>query len=335
MGTLQADCIGPTFLQPSSIRPLNLDRVKIASWCTASMWSAAMERGPGSGSRHSARDIDGNADPAIDRQLGLELKGDSSNVYWGAFDAIIKTDVGIFTAPVATFADIGSKLPSIRMKNSVKSPSAGTVITVPREDGLVRVYTQMGDLAPGQRVNRDDVTLEKMIRKTQDVFQPYKLEFPYVDWYTCYEIGQRICDTFSKHDNRVFIAGDACHTHSPKAGQGMNVSMMDSWNLGWKLASVLRGRARPDILATCQPVGNRLQTSLTRMLGHRPERATCSSEGVDRLRLQVGAYAHGQDGPGRQADHRRGHESRMGPVAEIHKRDRCMLPGQHPLRYRR
>ena len=44
---------------------------------------------------------------------------------------------------------------------------------------------------------------------------------------------------------RVFIAGDACHTHSPKAGQGMNVSMQDAFNLGWKLAAVLRGRCAP------------------------------------------------------------------------------------------
>ena len=49
---------------------------------------------------------------------------------------------------------------------------------------------------------------------------------------------------------RVFIAGDACHTHSAKAGQGMNVSMADAWNLGWKLAAVLRGTARPELLHT-------------------------------------------------------------------------------------
>ena len=49
---------------------------------------------------------------------------------------------------------------------------------------------------------------------------------------------------------RVFIAGDACHTHSPKAGQGMNVSMQDAFNLGWKLASVLRGRCAPQLLHT-------------------------------------------------------------------------------------
>jgi phenol 2-monooxygenase (NADPH) len=48
----------------------------------------------------------------------------------------------------------------------------------------------------------------------------------------------------------VFIAGDACHTHSPKAGQGMNVSMQDAFNLGWKLVAVLRGRCPPSLLHT-------------------------------------------------------------------------------------
>jgi phenol 2-monooxygenase len=44
------------------------------------------------------------------------------------------------------------------------------------------------------------------------------------------------------------LAGDACHTHSPKAGQGMNVSMGDTFNLGWKLILVLTGRADPALL---------------------------------------------------------------------------------------
>ena len=46
-----------------------------------------------------------------------------------------------------------------------------------------------------------------------------------------YTVGQRVASKFSIHE-RVFIAGDACHTHSPKAGQGMNASMNDSHNLG-------------------------------------------------------------------------------------------------------
>ena len=73
-----------------------------------------------------------------------------------------------------------------------------------------------------------------------------------------YEIGQRLCDKFddvpvqemATRLPRVFIAGDACHTHSAKAGQGMNVSMADTWNLGWKLACGPRGTARPELLHT-------------------------------------------------------------------------------------
>ena len=48
----------------------------------------------------------------------------------------------------------------------------------------------------------------------------------------------------------MFIAGDACHTHSPKAGQGMNASMNDTHNLVWKLSYVLRGWADMSLLKT-------------------------------------------------------------------------------------
>ena len=87
---------------------------------------------------------------------------------------------------------------------------------------------------------------------------PYTVDIKHVGWWSVYEIGQRLCEKFDdvRTDEmptrlpRVFIAGDACHTHSAKAGQGMNVSMADAWNLGWKLASVLRGTAKPELLHT-------------------------------------------------------------------------------------
>ena len=77
-------------------------------------------------------------------------------------------------------------------------------------------------------------------------------------WFAVYEVGQRVTDRFddvpaeqaASRLPRVFIAGDACHTHSAKAGQGMNVSMQDAFNLGWKLVSVLEGRAKPELLRT-------------------------------------------------------------------------------------
>ncbi len=59
---------------------------------------------------------------------------------------------------------------------------------------------------------------------------------------------------------RVFLAGDAAHVHSPVGGQGMNTGIQDAWNLGWKLALVVRGAADEALLETYEaerwPVGH-------------------------------------------------------------------------------
>ncbi|MFI8965285.1 FAD-dependent monooxygenase [Streptomyces sp. NPDC053493] len=51
-------------------------------------------------------------------------------------------------------------------------------------------------------------------------------------------------------DGRVFLAGDAAHVHSPAGGQGLNTSVQDAYNLGWKLGQVLRHGAPPALLDT-------------------------------------------------------------------------------------
>jgi len=122
---------------------------------------------------------------------------------------------------------------------------SGSILTIPREgDAMVRIYVELG---PGTRAK--DVTLEHIKTAIQQVFRPYHLEFASVYWWSVYPIGQRIADHFSQ-SNRVFLTGDACHTHSPKAGQGMNVSLQDGYNIGWKLASMLKGQAGPELLET-------------------------------------------------------------------------------------
>ena len=123
-----------------------------------------------------------------------------------------------------------------------------------------------------------------------------------IAWWSVYEIGQRLCDKFDDVPEeqaqdrfpRVFIAGDACHTHSPKAGQGMNVSMQDGFNLGWKLASVLRGRCSPKILHTYsaerQAVAKELidfDRKWARMFSAPPkDPSDAESEGVDPAEFQ-------------------------------------------------
>lgn len=178
---------------------------------------------------------------AVRKAIGRELSGDAANQAWGVMDVLAVTD-----------------FPDIRCKTLIQSASEGNIIIIPREGGyLTRFYVELDKLAEGERVASRNITVEQLIATAQRTFRPYSLEVKEVAWWSVYEIGQRLTDKFDDVPDEavvasrlphVFICGDACHTHSPKAGQGMNVSMGDAFNLGWKLVSVLQGRCAPDLL---------------------------------------------------------------------------------------
>jgi phenol 2-monooxygenase len=176
----------------------------------------------------------------VRKSLGRALRGDSANQAWGVMDVLAVTD-----------------FPDIRLKATIHSAREGSILVIPREGGyLVRLYIELDKLNADERLSRRSITAEHLIAAAKRILHPYSLEIKEVAWWSVYEIGQRLCDKFDDVPEReagariprVFIAGDACHTHSPKAGQGMNVSMQDSFNLGWKLASVVLGRTIPEIL---------------------------------------------------------------------------------------
>jgi phenol 2-monooxygenase (NADPH) len=179
---------------------------------------------------------------AVRKSLARELRGDSANQAWGVMDVLAVTD-----------------FPDIRLKCLIQSENEGNIVVIPREGGyLVRIYVEMDQLRADERAARRNIAVERLIAATQRILRPHTFEVKEVAWWSVYDIGQRLCDKFDDVPDDaaasrlpcVFIAGDACHTHSPKAGQGMNVSMQDAFNLGWKLASVLRGQASPQLLHT-------------------------------------------------------------------------------------
>ncbi len=173
--------------------------------------------------------------------IGRALHGDSANHAWGVMDVLAVTN-----------------FPDIRFKSLIQSANDGSIIVIPREGGyLVRLYVELDKLDVGERVSNRNITAEDLIAAARRILRPHTLEVREVAWWSVYEIGQRLCDKFDnvleddiQHLPSVFIAGDACHTHSPKAGQGMNVSMQDGFNLGWKLAAVLRKRCAARLLHT-------------------------------------------------------------------------------------
>ena len=178
----------------------------------------------------------------VRKAIGRELHGDSANHAWGVMDVLAVTD-----------------FPDIRFKSLIQSALDGSGLIIPREGGyLVRIYVELTTLEAGERVASRNITADDVVARARRILNPYTLEVKEIAWWSVYEIGQRLADKFDDvpeaevetRPPRVFIAGDACHTHSPKAGQGMNVSMQDTFNLGWKLAAVLRKRAAPHLLHT-------------------------------------------------------------------------------------
>lgn len=126
---------------------------------------------------------------------------------------------------------------------------SGTMLVIPREKKLVRFYVPVHITDGTDRFDRSAITPEKIKARVQAILSPYTFDFTICDWWTVYQIGQRIAPAFAK-GNRAFLAGDAVHTHSPKVGLGMNVSMQDGFNIGWKVALVAAGIATPEILST-------------------------------------------------------------------------------------
>jgi phenol 2-monooxygenase len=160
---------------------------------------------------------------------GATPVGASSDAVWGVLDGVLNTD----------FPDIWSKV-------VVQSEALGSVLMIPRERGLTRLYIE---LRPGssEAVGGEHATQDFVQQRARAIMHPYRLEWKNVEWFGRYKIGQRVAARFNDAEQRVFIAGDASHTHSPKAAQGMNTSMHDAWNLAWKLNFATRGLAKSSL----------------------------------------------------------------------------------------
>ena len=230
----------------------------------------------------------------VRKSIGLQLVGDSANQAWGVMDLLAVTD-----------------FPDIRHKAVIQSANAGTLMVIPREGGyLVRLYAEMDKLQHEERVAGRNIGLEQLVAAARRILHPYTLDVKEVPWWSIYEISQRICGRYDDGPAggsegavpRVFIAGDACHTHSPKAGQGMNFSMQDTFNLGWKLAAVLRGQCAPELLNTYsaerQVVAQELidfDREWSNMLSDRPKQGSSGEgEGVDPKEFQQYFERHGR-----------------------------------------
>ncbi|MGB9035286.1 MAG: FAD-dependent monooxygenase, partial [Paeniglutamicibacter sp.] len=141
--------------------------------------------------------------------IGCTLAGDQANHAWGVMDVVASTD-----------------FPDIRLKCAIQSHDGGSILHIPREGGhLFRMYVDLGVVPEDDKGAVRKTTIEQIIAKANQILHPYTVDVRNVAWSSVYEVGHRLTDRFDDvlpeqlgtRNPRVFITGDACHTHSAKA----------------------------------------------------------------------------------------------------------------------
>ncbi|EAW25741.1 FAD binding domain protein [Aspergillus fischeri NRRL 181] len=163
--------------------------------------------------------------------LDISMQGVKGTSIWGVMDFAGSSD----------FPDFGAT-------SIIRSDTDGAIDFVPREKGLVRMYVQLNKGQAWEGLRRADITPELIIEKCRFIIRPYKVRDRSSMW-SAFTASQKLSSSLSKHQ-RVFLVGDAIHTHSPVTGMGMNTSIQDSYNLAWKLAGVIKGHLESAILTT-------------------------------------------------------------------------------------
>ena len=108
--------------------------------------------------------------------------------------------------------------------------------------GHYRIIAARDDQNPENHAPPTLAEVQDLVRKVADpgaeLYDPV--------WFNRFRSGHRLAVNFRV--GRCFLAGDAGHVHVPIGGQGMNYGMHDAFNLGWKLAAVAKGEAKPELL---------------------------------------------------------------------------------------
>lgn len=165
----------------------------------------------------------------VRRALDIPFDGNTTEDKWVRIDGVIETD-----------------MPKPRTYGAIESPTHGNVLWAALDHGATRIgFAFTAERQKGYPEFSEEAAVAEAIASVK----PFALRFTQVDWYTVYSVGQRVAREFFTR-GCVFLAGDACHTHSSGAAQGMNTGLHDACNLAWKLSLVLKQLAPARLLRT-------------------------------------------------------------------------------------
>ena len=90
------------------------------------------------------------------------------------------------------------------MRCAIHSADAGSIMVIPRESKLIRLYIQLTELsAGGRQIDRSQITPEMILRSAQKIMKPFDLTYEYCDWWTIYQASIFVSRTCSPADVRT------------------------------------------------------------------------------------------------------------------------------------
>ncbi|OJI99558.1 hypothetical protein ASPVEDRAFT_123545 [Aspergillus versicolor CBS 583.65] len=158
----------------------------------------------------------------VRRLANIPLDGDQTEFKWVRIDGRFKTNM--------PDSDLGFA--------SIESENHGNVLWVQLDHGVKRIGFALTEEMLAKYEGKFGLEVAKA--EATKSMAPYSLQFESIEWWTLYSISQRVAETFFSND-RILLAGDACHTHSSGAAQGMNTGIHDAVNLSWKIGGAVKG----------------------------------------------------------------------------------------------
>lgn len=171
---------------------------------------------------------------------------------WAVIDGVIETSF--------------PKVPEI----IVFQAETSDVAWIPREGDIDRFYVRM---------DVKDFSLEEAIVKINRAMQPHSLSFKKIVWYSQFSVKESVAEKFFIED-KVFLAGDACHIHSVNGGQGLNTGLADAFNLMWKLNMVIKANAPVTLLQSYEDERKRVAESVIESSGELVRATKYSKQGT-------------------------------------------------------
>lgn len=152
--------------------------------------------------------------------------------------------MGIRTHPYCAFFFFSHHFISV-----ISNPNKRAMHLFPLSHGTIRVQLEAGQIEDGENFAETikNLTIDQFEALAKDCVYPATFNIKETIWLTGFRVNERRAEQFV-YKNRIFLAGDAAHIHSPAGGQGMNTGLQDAHNLAWKIAFALQGLIAPELI---------------------------------------------------------------------------------------